>query len=203
MKNEDVVQDKRSDIIEAAELIFTTRGFAAARMDDIAEVAGVAKGTLYLYFSSKQELFVSLLEARSDEYVMTLDSWLADAQSVSECMHMLVTLRGQFFVKNQRLAESVSHSVLGFSKELQQRVWDIRRELERPTVDVLKRVLPPDHPVAPSHVAAIVNGAIDYTVGTYILDGKPVVLDDVARDIEHILRPGLMQTRQEKLATES
>ena len=106
MKNEDVVQDKRSDIIEAAELIFTTRGFAAARMDDIAEVAGVAKGTLYLYFSSKQELFVSLLEARSDEYVMTLDSWLADAQSVSECMHMLVALRGQFFVKNQRLAES-------------------------------------------------------------------------------------------------
>ena len=84
LKNDDVVQDKRTEILEAAELIFTSRGYAAARMDDIAEAAGVAKGTLYLYFSSKQELFVSLLEARTEEYVRTVDGWLADIQSADE-----------------------------------------------------------------------------------------------------------------------
>ncbi|NMB24975.1 MAG: TetR/AcrR family transcriptional regulator [Firmicutes bacterium] len=203
LKNDDVVQDKRTEILEAAELIFTSRGYAAARMDDIAEAAGVAKGTLYLYFSSKQELFVSLLEARTEEYVRTVDGWLADIQSADECMHVLVTLRGQFFVRNQRLAESASHSMLGFPKELQLRVWNIRRELERPTIDVLNRVLPKDYPVDPAQVAAVVNGAIDYTVGTYLLDDQPVILADIARNIEYILGPGLTQVQQEKRQTGS
>lgn len=203
MKSEDVAPDKRTEILEAAELVFASRGYAAARMDDIAEAAGVAKGTLYLYFSSKQELFVSLLEARAQEYVRTLDSWLADIQSAEECMYVLVTLRGQFFVRNQRLAESVSHSLQGFPKELQLRVWNIRRDLERPTIDVLKRLLPEDYPVDPIHVAAVVNGAIDYTVGIYLLDDRPIVLADVARDIEYILGPGLTQTQQEKRKTGS
>ena len=41
--------------------------------------------------------------------------------------------------------------------------------------------------------AAMVNGALDYTVGTLILHGQPVVLEDVARALEYILLPGLSQ----------
>jgi AcrR family transcriptional regulator len=46
-----------AELLEAAAAIFTERGFAAARLDDVAARAGVSKGTLYLYFSSKEELF--------------------------------------------------------------------------------------------------------------------------------------------------
>jgi AcrR family transcriptional regulator len=49
------------EILDAALAEFAARGFAAARMDDIAARAGVTKGTLYLYFPSKQELFKSLV----------------------------------------------------------------------------------------------------------------------------------------------
>lgn len=193
MKNEDAMQDKRREILDAAELVFTTRGFAAARMDDIAEAAGVAKGTLYLYFSSKQELFVSLLEERTQEYVITLSGWLEDAHSLSEFIHILATLRGQLFIKNQRLAESVSHSVPDFPKDLQRRVWDLRRSLEQPTIDALARLLPPNFLVATPQAAAMVNGAIDYVVASYILYGESVVLDGVAQDIQYVLMPGLSQ----------
>ena len=98
MKNEDTLHDRRRDILEAAELVFATRGFAAARMDDIAETAGVAKGTLYLYFRSKQVLFVELLEARAEEYVTTLDAYLREAKSLADCLGIL-HLAGQLFVK--------------------------------------------------------------------------------------------------------
>lgn len=193
MKNEDLVQDKRREILDAAELVFTTRGFTAARMDDIADTAGVAKGTLYLYFSSKQELFVSLLEERTQEYVNTLSGWLEHAHSLSEFIHISVKLRGQLFVKNQRLAESMSHSVPDFPKDLQRRVWDLRRALEQPTKDALARLLPRDFPVAPPKVAAMVNGAIDYVVAGCIFHGEPVVLNDIAQDLEYVLLPGLSQ----------
>ena len=45
------------EIIEAALIVFSEKGFAAARLDDIAARAGVSKGALYLYFETKQDLF--------------------------------------------------------------------------------------------------------------------------------------------------
>jgi AcrR family transcriptional regulator len=46
-----------TEIVEAAIEVFTEKGFAAARLDDIAARAGVSKGALYLYFANKEELF--------------------------------------------------------------------------------------------------------------------------------------------------
>jgi AcrR family transcriptional regulator len=52
---------KRQAILDAALDEFSARGFAAARMDDVAERAGVAKGTIYLYFEDKEALFQELV----------------------------------------------------------------------------------------------------------------------------------------------
>jgi AcrR family transcriptional regulator len=51
------------EILDAALAEFAAKGFAAARMDDVARRAGVTKGTIYLYFPSKEELFKSLVRA--------------------------------------------------------------------------------------------------------------------------------------------
>ncbi|MCF8479554.1 MAG: TetR/AcrR family transcriptional regulator [Rhodospirillum sp.] len=50
------------EIVEAALAIFAERGFAAARVEDIARRAGVTKGTLYLYFDDKQALFKAAVQ---------------------------------------------------------------------------------------------------------------------------------------------
>jgi AcrR family transcriptional regulator len=49
------------EILRAALEVFTEKGFAAARLDDVAERAGVGKGTLYLYFPSKEELLKAVV----------------------------------------------------------------------------------------------------------------------------------------------
>lgn len=54
---------KRDAILAAALDIFSARGFAAARLDDVAARAGVAKGTIYLYFRDKEDLFQELVRA--------------------------------------------------------------------------------------------------------------------------------------------
>ena len=56
--------DKRERILAAAERIFARHGFFAARVSEIAKEAGVADGTIYLYFKSKDDLLISLFEAR-------------------------------------------------------------------------------------------------------------------------------------------
>jgi AcrR family transcriptional regulator len=53
-------QARPGEILEAALAVFAEKGFAAARMEDIALKAGVTKGTIYLYFPSKEEVFKQL-----------------------------------------------------------------------------------------------------------------------------------------------
>ena len=54
---------RRDAILEAALDEFSARGFAAARLDDVAQRAGVAKGTIYVHFRDKEELFQELVRA--------------------------------------------------------------------------------------------------------------------------------------------
>lgn len=56
--------DKRERILKAAVKVFAKNGFHATRVSDVAKAAGVADGTIYLYFESKDELLVSLFEDR-------------------------------------------------------------------------------------------------------------------------------------------
>src|SRR3982074_3316277 len=55
--------ERREAIIAAALDEFSVRGFAATRLDDVARRAGVAKGTIYLYFRDKETLFQELVRA--------------------------------------------------------------------------------------------------------------------------------------------
>jgi AcrR family transcriptional regulator len=54
---------RRAEILAAALEEFTARGFEAARLDDVAKRAGVAKGTIYLYFADKETLFQELVRS--------------------------------------------------------------------------------------------------------------------------------------------
>jgi len=57
-----VSDERKSQILNAAEGIFTKKGFDEARMDDIAVETGLSKGTLYLYFKSKDDLIIAILD---------------------------------------------------------------------------------------------------------------------------------------------
>lgn len=52
---------RREEILDAARTVFSERGFEKAKLDEIAEVAELGKGTIYNYFKNKEELFVSVI----------------------------------------------------------------------------------------------------------------------------------------------
>ncbi|HEY9454613.1 MAG TPA: TetR/AcrR family transcriptional regulator [Bradyrhizobium sp.] len=76
---------KRRQIIEGARAIFLTRGFDAASMMDIAKEAGVSKGTLYVYFKDKDELFAAIVQgecAMQEKGVFEFDPADHDVEAV-------------------------------------------------------------------------------------------------------------------------
>jgi AcrR family transcriptional regulator len=66
-------EERRSAILAAALAEFTARGFEGARLDDVAKRAGIAKGTIYLYFADKETLFQELVRSMVHPVLGMLD----------------------------------------------------------------------------------------------------------------------------------
>jgi AcrR family transcriptional regulator len=68
---------RRDAILDAALDEFSAKGFASARLEDVAKRAGIAKGTIYLYFTDKESLFQELIRAKMVPVVGSLELALA------------------------------------------------------------------------------------------------------------------------------
>jgi AcrR family transcriptional regulator len=58
--------DRRAQILRAARAVFVERGYLAARVEDIAKRAGLSKGAVYFYYTSKRDLFLSLVREEQE-----------------------------------------------------------------------------------------------------------------------------------------
>jgi AcrR family transcriptional regulator len=72
-KREEKSAARREAILAAALDEFSARGFAAARLDDVAKRAGVAKGTIYLHFRDKEALFQDIVRSLMGPFVGTVE----------------------------------------------------------------------------------------------------------------------------------
>jgi AcrR family transcriptional regulator len=84
--------ERRDAILEAALAEFAAQGFAATRLDDIARRAGVAKGTLYLYFRDKESLFKELVRSRLSPLVGAIRTAAARDLSVRALVELILNV---------------------------------------------------------------------------------------------------------------
>ena len=103
---------KYHQILEGARKVFLAKGFDAASMNDIAKVAGVSKGTLYVYFESKERLFLDLIaeEKRADLWpIMSLDHDNHDIEAVLNHFgqEFLRLLTRPYYIKAMRTVFSI------------------------------------------------------------------------------------------------
>src|SRR5262249_51656006 len=85
-------QGKRERILDAAVRVFAQEGFYNAKVSQIAHAAGVADGTIYLYFKSKDDLLISLFEDRMERVNSTLRAALAEGVDAVDRLKRVVRL---------------------------------------------------------------------------------------------------------------
>src|SRR6478752_1730640 len=78
---------KRKQILDGARRAFMKYGFDAASMNDITREAGVSKGTLYVYFANKEELFAAMIESERAAFVAAMRTTLAEREDVETGLH--------------------------------------------------------------------------------------------------------------------
>ena len=84
--------DKRLRLVTAATAVFAEKGYASTRVADIAERAGVGKGTVYEYFSSKEELLFAVFESINADISSRMNDALTAGGSSEEQLHNLLRL---------------------------------------------------------------------------------------------------------------
>lgn len=78
---------KRQQILEGAKRVFMKMGFDAASMNDVTREAGVSKGTLYVYFANKEDLFSAMMDSERAYFVGLVRTTLADEADVASSLY--------------------------------------------------------------------------------------------------------------------
>ena len=99
--------EKPQQIIEAAVRVFARKGYFNSRVSDIAREAGIAAGTIYLYFDTKEEILITLFRDKMAGFVETVRRAIAAESDAVAKVRQLVRLHFQILEDNPDLAEVV------------------------------------------------------------------------------------------------
>jgi TetR/AcrR family fatty acid metabolism transcriptional regulator len=108
--------NKRQRIIDAAVSVFSERGFFNARVNDVAEAAGVAGGTIYLYFKNKDDLLISVFEDRMDMVLDILRTELRVESDAAARLRRFIELHLGLVEQDQALADVLAVELRQSSK---------------------------------------------------------------------------------------
>src|ERR1043165_2021504 len=100
-KKDVVTEFRTAGILEAARKIFALKGFNDATVDDIAEAAGVAKGTVYLYYQSKRDVYFAALKFGIAEMYSSLLQEVQKQSTPEEKLRALIAAKLTYFDENR------------------------------------------------------------------------------------------------------
>src|SRR5881394_3498146 len=186
---------KRERILRAAVDVFARNGYFNAKVSDIAKAAGVADGTIYLYFDGKEDLLVNIFRDHTRSYLQSLEREPAHVRRAEERIriairHHLATLgrdRALAIVAQVELRHSLKFMSLLSQQEVADYLNIIRKIVENGQREgVFRRNL------HPQLVAKSVFGILDEMVTSWILSEKEHNPADQADQIADLVLTGLL-----------
>jgi TetR/AcrR family fatty acid metabolism transcriptional regulator len=104
-KSEKKIIDKRAVILDAALKTFVKRGYPETKVAEIASEAGVAEGTLYNYFRSKEDLLLALFDEKWNQIINEIKDKISRLDDPNDKLKAIFSLVVVMFKKNRQLAE--------------------------------------------------------------------------------------------------
>ncbi len=133
-----VVQARRRQILEAAVIQFSEKGFHKTTIKDIARRAGIADGTIYNYFKNKQDLMVAMvIQIAELAPLMTTVQEMATHRSVEDILSMVLHNRLGLMSENLSYARAIFPQVIAQS-ELRAKFYD---EMLKPNMRLVEQML--------------------------------------------------------------
>jgi len=121
--------NRKEDIIKIAAKLFSEKSFHDVKMDEIAEELGIAKGTIYLYFKSKEQLYLKILEDSHESIESILESEIANDDPSPIKLKKVLSIIFSFYRRNLDVLKILSRDETHLIKEHFQftELWRKRR----------------------------------------------------------------------------
>ena len=172
MKAKDPKEAKRELVFQAAVEVFSTRGYHNATMSEIASAAGIGKGTIYEYFSSKLRLFQQMLEKGIHTYYASFDAEELQRKPVQERLRLIMEGHINFCRQQSRLTKLFFWETGIQDEEVKEWMLQMRKEKEAHLQELLTEGIKSgelrDH--NPYIMAFMVSGIIGSIWAPLVLD---------------------------------
>ena len=191
-----VVSDKREAILRAAIKVFAGKGYFNSKVADIAKEAGIADGTVYLYFKSKDEILHSVFDRAMEEFIEEGKRELAQFDNANDKLRRIAQLHLEKLGADREMAIVFQVELRGSTKFMEEfsaagfaEYLDIIRQTieEGQTAGVFRKDL------KPITCAKILYGALDEMVTNWILSKKSYPLAPMADEVLKVFFGGVLQ----------
>ena len=186
---------KRERILRAAVDVFAEHGYFNAKVAQIAKAAGVADGTIYLYFDGKEDLLITIFREHTRSYLQSLERAVANVNHAEERLRIAVRHHLETLGRDRALAVvsqvELRHSLKFMSLLSQEEVKDylniIRKIVESGQIEGAFR-----RNVHPQLVAKAIFGILDEMVTSWMLSEKEYELAAHADEVADFILTGLL-----------
>ena len=170
---------RREEILLAAERLFSKNGFFKTSMAEIAEAAQFAMGTVYRFFKSKEEMYISLVEDKVEDLLGRLEEAVQNELSDSEKLRAVIQVKLAFADQNRDFFRIYVSEWSGFEwtvkSALGERVW--KRYLAQ--IDLVANLIKAGiksgefRHVNPKDSSLALHGMLNSTIYVWILEAGP------------------------------
>ena len=133
-------EQRPGELLNAALEVFVARGYAAARLDDVAARAGVSKGTLYLYYAGKEDLFKAVVRATILPVIEQFRRHIEQATGSSEQL-LADVLKGWWSCFSKPQMGGIMKLILGEASNFPEIARFFNDEVALPTHEVIRRLV--------------------------------------------------------------
>ncbi|MEJ7862282.1 MAG: TetR/AcrR family transcriptional regulator [Pyrinomonadaceae bacterium] len=190
-----VVLDKREAILNAAVSVFAQKGFFNSKVADIAGEAGIADGTVYLYFKSKDEILHSIFDRAMEEFISEGKREITEIKEADKRLQRIAELHLEKLGADRNLAIVFQVELRGSTKFMEEfsatgfaeYLEVIHRTIEKgQQAGVFRKDL------NATVCSKILFGALDEMVTNWILSKKPYPLAPMANEVLKIFFGGVL-----------
>ncbi|GLF90059.1 TetR family transcriptional regulator [Bacillus australimaris] len=188
---------KYMQIIDAAVVVIAENGYHQSQVSKIAKQAGVADGTIYLYFKNKEDILISLFKEKMGQFIERMETDIQKKPSAKEKLLLLIEEHFRMLAQNHHLALVTQLELRQSNLELRQKI----NEVLKGYLNMLDSILTEGKKTGEFRqnldvrlARQMVFGTIDETATTWVMNDQKYDLPALAENVHDLLLNGIHQS---------
>lgn len=185
---------KYKQIIDAAVIVIAENGYHQAQVSKIAKQAGVADGTIYLYFKNKEDILISVFQEKMGLFVSKLGDILEQEVSASDKLHLMIKSHFDLLANDLHLAIVTQLELRQSNHELRIKINGVLREYLLLMDKILVNGMETgefDKDMDIRLARQMVFGTMDETITTWVMNDHKYDLVKLAPKVHRLLMKGM------------